>query len=142
MVLFAVTQMTSSSLISSNASIACSLISRAAAAGAKAVFLPEATDFIAPSNRVAELSRSRENADFVHRVRDAAKRDKVWVSVGIHEPVAGNNTDASRCYNTQLLVDDLGEVRTRYRKTHLFDVDIEGGMRIKERCVAIVDSET
>lgn len=134
MVLAAVTQLTSSPNILSNLSVATSLIRRSAAAGARMVFLPEATDFIAPGSSVASLTHSRENAQFVDDVRRCAKEARVWVSVGVHEPGGGGGEggEALRCYNTQLVIDDEGSVQGRYRKTHLFDVDIKGGLRIKE----------
>lgn len=143
MTLAAVAQLTSSGVIAENLSTCISLIRRASSAGAKAIFLPEATDFIAPAANVAALTRSKEARDFVQGIREAAKSARIWVSVGIHEDPAassagsngsetGNGKNKERCYNTQLLVDELGEIRARYRKTHLFDVDIKGGLSILE----------
>lgn len=37
-----------------------------------------------------------------------------------------------RFWNTQLVIDDQGLLVAKYRKMHLFDVDIKGGLRIKE----------
>lgn len=139
MVLAAVTQMTSSPAITQNAKVAVNLIQRAAKAGAKAVFLPEATDFISPPDRVASLTYSQENKEFVDAMTKAASESKVWVSVGVHEPAdeaqkskdaqAGSNTQ--RCWNTQLIINDAGLIKQRYRKTHLFDVDT-GDLKAKE----------
>lgn len=153
MVLAAVTQMTSSGNILANLSVCQSLIQRAAAAGAKAVFLPEAADFIAPGDQVPKLTYSKEAAQFVRGIQTSAKENKVFVSVCVHEPAdeaqrkkdeeenrvkQGNR--AARCWNTQLLIDGLGEIKARYRKTHLFDVDIKGGITIKESDTTIPGS--
>lgn len=134
MVLAAVTQMTSGPNILKNCKTAVDLIARASKAGAKLVALPEATDFVAPSKQVGELAYSKDNEEFKQRICAAAKEHGVFVSVGIHEPAEGGKEhNKGRCWNTQLVIDDKGQVQGRYRKTHLFDVEISGGMTIKER---------
>ncbi|WFD30805.1 beta-ureidopropionase [Malassezia sp. CBS 17886] len=149
MVLVAVTQMTSGGVIRDNLAVAAALVCRAADAGAKAVFLPEATDFIAAAPSVRELVRSPEADAFVQGMCEAARMKRVWISVGVHErpPVAMDerapenrppherayaDTERGRCFNTQLLIDDEGTVRERYRKLHLYDVDIRNGPSILE----------
>ena len=160
MVLAAVTQLSSGPTVLENASIACSLIAKAASQGAKAVFLPEATDFIAPGKSVPSLTRSKESREFVHMIREEAKKGKTWVSVGIHEApempwllrdeeqtasTSGSATNGeedgkNRCYNTHLLIDDAGAIRCRYRKAHLFDVDIPT-VKIRESDTTIKGSQ-
>lgn len=141
MVVAAVCQMNSGGNIAANASVAVGLIQRAAAAGAKAVFLPEASDFIAPATATPTLTRSPANAQFVRDLKDAAQAHRVFVSVGIHEPpteTKGKDED-KRCYNTQLLLGSDGS-EERYRKLHLFDVDIVGGLTILESNTTIPGS--
>lgn len=140
MVLAAVAQLKSSGVIADNLAQSVSVIRAAARAGARAIFLPEATDFIAPTASVATLTRSPDNVDFIRGIQSAAKEASVWVSVGVHEPPAPEQDDKDkaenqgrlRCYNTQLLVDQHGDILDRYRKLHLFDVDIKGGLKILE----------
>lgn len=140
MVLAAVAQMKTTGVIADNLAQAVSIIRSASRAGAKAVFLPEATDFIAPTSAVAELTRSSDNSDFVGGIQSAAKDTNVWVSVGVHEPPSSEQEEKARaenkgrlrCYNTQLLIDSQGEILDHYRKLHLFDVDIKGGLKILE----------
>jgi len=113
----------------------------------QAVFLPEgmrrrperpadraATDFIAPAASVAQLTNSPENARFLQGICDAARQHQVWVSVGVHEPAepGADGSREPRCYNTQVLVDQAGDVRERYRKLHLFDVDVKSGPALCE----------
>lgn len=134
----AVAQLTSGGAIAENLAVAVRLIGSAAQAGAHAVFLPEATDFIAPPTEAAALTRSAANAEFVTEVCGAAKTHRVWVSVGVHEPPS---TDEARCFNTQLLIDETGAVRERYRKLHLYDVDIQNGPSILESNTTIPGTE-
>ncbi|GAC99662.1 hydrolase, carbon-nitrogen [Pseudozyma hubeiensis SY62] len=149
MVLAAVAQLKSTSVIADNLAASVSLIRSAALAGAKAIFLPEATDFIAPTAQVASLTRSQDNATFVQGIQSAAKEAAIWVSVGIHEPPSAqqdekdsaDNRGRLRCYNTQLLIDQTGAILDRYRKLHLFDVDIKGGLKILESDSTIKGNE-
>jgi predicted amidohydrolase len=54
----------------------------------------------------------------------------VWiVGGGMAERVPG---DARRTYNTAVVIDPRGAVTARYRKIHLFDVDIPGGAVLRE----------
>jgi predicted amidohydrolase len=113
----------------------CRRTERAAAAGAKAIFLPEATDFIAPSTSVGSLTRSPDAQAFVEGIRQAAQSSSIWVSVGVHEAPSAQEEaieTKQRCFNTQLLIDAEGSILARYRKNHLFDVDIKGGLTILE----------
>ncbi|GAA5922337.1 hypothetical protein JCM1841_003074 [Sporobolomyces salmonicolor] len=126
--LAAVVQMCSTSNVAHNARLACSVIHRAAAASASLVYLPEAADFIcAEAKDVSRLSVALDESEFVRAVRRQAKESGIWVGVGVHEKAT-----AERCYNTNLLIDNQGDIVQAYRKLHLFDVDIKGGMTILE----------
>jgi deaminated glutathione amidase len=120
--LAAVGQLCSTSNIASNLNAARSIIQRASSAGAKAVFLPEATDFIAQATHVAELTRSAENKSFVKGICQAAKECGVFVTVGVHEDpneavdLRLKEPEPSRCYNTQLLISSEGHILQKYRK--------------------------
>ena len=63
-------------------------------------------------------------------LRDAATRHGIHVlGGGTPELVVG---DAKRTYNTAVLVGPSGDLVARYRKIHLFDVDIPGGATLRE----------
>ncbi|GAA6058512.1 hypothetical protein JCM10212_006951 [Sporobolomyces blumeae] len=135
--LAAVAQMCSTANVSRNRSIACDLIRRAAAVNSKLLLLPEATDFIAPADQVKHLSQTLEQeGGFVESIRKQAKESGIWVGVGVHEKGPGD-----KCYNTNVLINDRGDLVETYRKIHLFDVAIKGGMTILESNTTIPGNE-
>ncbi len=54
----------------------------------------------------------------IRAVRDAARAAQVAVAIGCAE------RDGTRCFNTALLIDEQGEIRLHYRKTHLYESDL------------------
>ncbi|ODQ64385.1 Nit protein [Nadsonia fulvescens var. elongata DSM 6958] len=139
MVLTAVGQFCATNNIYSNATVVCDLIQRASAMGAKCLFLPEASDYIAGSSAESlELVRSPQAREFVERIQEAVrqlpKNKSVEVSVGIHE-IANTvcvDHDKQRLKNVLLWIDSNGEVKKSYQKVHLFDVDVPNGPILRE----------
>ena len=74
-------------VFSKNLEAASRTITDAARAGAKMVFLPEASDFITKPDEVVSLTKPLDQNEFVQGVRTKAKETGVWVSVGVHETV-------------------------------------------------------
>ncbi|KAF3919340.1 Formamidase [Orbilia brochopaga] len=105
------------------------LIAKSLAAGAKILFLPEASDYL-PSSAAESLSLVRpvESSEFVLGLRESARQHALPVCVGIHEPTE----HGERVKNTCVYIDERGDVTQRYQKVHLFDVDIEGGPILME----------
>ncbi|KAI5309183.1 Carbon-nitrogen hydrolase [Ascosphaera atra] len=105
------------------------LVEKAVRAGAKALFLPEASDYIASSaDESVGLVKSVTDSEFVLGLQQEARNNRLPINVGIHEP--GN--DAGKIKNTLVWIDELGEIRQRYQKIHLFDVNIKGGPQLME----------
>lgn len=124
MVLAAITTLCSTSSPLFNTSLCLSLLARASKSGAKLVCLPEASDFIAPAKDVYGLSDPLDESRFVSALREAARTEGVWVSVGVHERASierEKGTEGERkCYNTQLLIEPTrGEIVAAYRKVSL-----------------------
>ncbi|KAJ6262341.1 Formamidase [Drechslerella dactyloides] len=115
--------------LSQNLASCHSLIAKSLTAGAKVLFLPEASDYL-PSSAAESLRLVRpiESNEFVLGLQESARQHALPICVGIHEPTERGE----RVRNTCVYIDEKGDVRQRYQKVHLFDVDIEGGPILME----------
>ncbi|KAF4307286.1 putative hydrolase nit2 [Botryosphaeria dothidea] len=105
------------------------LVAKATSAGAKALFLPEASDYIGSSaSETVSLAKPVRESEFVVGLQDEARNSKLSINVGIHEPAEGGN----KVKNTLIWIDERGDIVQRYQKLHLFDVEIKGGPILKE----------
>jgi deaminated glutathione amidase len=116
-------QMTSSNDVAENLRSAKKYIIEAAAAGAAMVVLPEMfaiMDSDALSKvKVAEPAGKGMIQDFL---REEAVRNKVWL-IGGTIPIA-SATDPNKIRAATLVFADDGELKARYDKIHLFDVQL------------------
>ena len=80
-------QFCAKAVLSKNLEAVSRIVADAARAGAKMVFLPEASDFIAGADEVQSLTKPLAQNEFVQGLRAKAKETGVWVSVGVHETV-------------------------------------------------------
>ncbi|KAM3419135.1 hypothetical protein BST61_g5083 [Cercospora zeina] len=98
----------------------------------KALFLPEASDYIGTSSSHSlELCHPVDRSPFVLGLQADAKKYRLPISVGIHEP-SGDIGHQGRIRNTLIWIDDQGQIAQRYQKLHLFDLDIKDGPSMKE----------
>ncbi|KAE9965600.1 hypothetical protein BLS_007507 [Venturia inaequalis] len=134
MVKAAIGQINSTNNLHQNLAQCTTLIQRASESGAKALFLPEASDYIASSAAESlSLVQPVSSSPFVLGLQAEAKKYGLPVNVGIHEPALEDGKDGiRRLRNTLIWIDETGEIRERYQKLHLFDVEIEGGPVLKE----------
>lgn len=105
---------------------AVSMVRMAAAAGADIVALPEM--FSCPySNKYFRDYAEAEDGETVQRLSALAKEEKIYL-VGGSIP----ELDSDRVYNTSFIFGKNGEILGKHRKVHLFDIDVEGGIRFME----------
>jgi deaminated glutathione amidase len=128
MFLAAAVQLTSTSDEEANWQSARSLIERAAGHGARFVATPENTNYLGPHD---EKVRRAEPLDgkACGRFAELARR------LGIHLLLGSFNEksdEEARCYNTSVFFSPEGEILATYRKIHLFDVDVPGGVHFAE----------
>lgn len=126
-------QMRSTDDLAANLATCRDLVGRAASEGARLVVLPENFALLGRGERdklaIAE-DVARGDGRVMTTLRELATRHGVWlVAGGMAEVVPG---DDHRTYNTAVAVSPTGQLAARYRKIHLFDVDIPGGATLRE----------
>jgi predicted amidohydrolase len=139
----AVVQLSSQDDVSKNLARACALVGEAAGAGAEIVGLPENFAFMGEEQHKREIAESTgeggtEPGPITKAITAAARDHGVWIVAGGMPEASG---DAARPYNTSLLVSPEGRVVARYRKIHLFDVDLPDGTRLLESGATKAGSE-
>lgn len=90
--------------------------------GIKLVMTPENALLFADSAAYREHAEVEGHGPLQQAVRDMARRYGVWLLVGSMPLIS--REDPTRITTSSLLFDDQGEIRGRYDKLHMFDVDI------------------
>jgi predicted amidohydrolase len=106
-------------------------VEKAAAEGAAMLFTPEMSGLLdRDRSRAGPNLRGEADDRALAAVREAAARTGIWVHVG-SLALAGERSDG-RLVNRGFVIDDAGEIRARYDKMHLFDVDLATGESWRE----------
>lgn len=101
-----------------------------AARGARLVLLPENFAFMGTEEEKRGIAEDLAGSGpIVDCVRAAATASGVWVIAG---GMPERSADSDRPFNTSVAVSPTGEVVAKYRKLHLFDVDIADGASYRE----------
>src|SRR5206468_737670 len=104
-------------------------VKEAAAGGAEMLFTPEMSGLLDRDKARAAKNLRDEDDDLVLAAcRDAAKRNRIWLDIG---SLAIRLADG-KLANRGFVIDREGEVRARYDKIHLFDVDLPTGESWRE----------
>ena len=112
-----------------NAAALVAAVEQAAAGDAEMLFTPEMSGLLDANRERAASQVMPERDDAVlAAVREAARREGIWVSLGSLALQAGDGRFANRGF----VIDTKGEIRGRYDKIHLFDVDLPTGERWRE----------
>jgi deaminated glutathione amidase len=127
----AVVQLSSQEDVASNLGRIRGHVAGAARSGAELIALPENFAFMGEEAGKLEIAENTEDSPgpITRTVVDAAREHGVWIVAGGMPEASG---DAARPYNTSLLVAPDGRIVARYRKIHLFDVDLADGTRLLE----------
>jgi len=113
------------------------LLVRAAAAGAEFALLPEYTDYLGP--HAGEPTPETIDGEFAKFFAETARDLRMWVAPGtFHEAT----DSADHTYNTSLVFDREGTLRSAYRKIHLYDVEIPGRVSYRESATVAPGTET
>ncbi len=135
----AVTQLCATQDVEANLAAMERLVAEAVERGAEVVFAPETFTFIGPGRlRAAMLEPLPEGGPILKRCRQMAAGNQAHFVFGFHERSADG-----RAFNTLIHMGTDGNIRTMYRKIHLFDVDLPDGTRLWEsRNTAAGDAPT
>ncbi|KMT17570.1 hypothetical protein BVRB_2g036690 [Beta vulgaris subsp. vulgaris] len=125
----AVAQMTSVNDLSVNFATCSRLVKEAAAAGAKLLCFPESFSYMGANLGDSVKIGERLDGPIMQGYCSLARESQIWLSLGGFQE---KGSDDSHLCNTHVIVDDTGKIRSKYRKIHLFDVDVPGGMVYKE----------
>ncbi len=127
----AVVQLNSQADVAKNLERVTELATRASEMGAELVALPENFAFMGESD-----DQKREIAEdlsgqgpIVTALSKIARERAVFLLAG---GMPEKNSDAARPFNTSALFAPNGALLTRYRKVHLFDVDLPDGTTLRE----------
>jgi len=113
-------------------------VGQAKAGGAAMLFTPEMSGMLDRDRERALGARRAEGEDQVlAAMRNAAAKAGMWVHLG---SLAVRGPGDKLC-NRGFVIDDSGEIRGRYDKIHLFDVDLASGESWRESALYAAGSE-
>jgi predicted amidohydrolase len=104
-------------------------IGKAAEGGAEMLFTPEMSGLLdRDSARAAKNLRDEAEDEVLAACRKAARKHRIWLHLGSLAVLVDNGKVANRGF----VIDREGEIRARYDKLHLFDVDLPTGESWRE----------
>ncbi|XP_067328671.1 deaminated glutathione amidase isoform X1 [Anolis sagrei] len=139
--LVAVCQVTSTPDKERNWASCAHLVREASGRGACAVFLPEAFDFVGKSLEETLSLAEPLGGEYVQRYANLARECGLWLSLGGFHERGDDWESTKRIHNSHLLLDPKGTLVAVYRKTHLFDAELEGRVSLKESAYTNPGSE-
>jgi predicted amidohydrolase len=132
----AVCQMSSGEDVEANLAEAERLLNVAADGGADLAALPEVFIYLGTPKRVPELAEPLDGGSVCERLASVARERGMWVLGG-----SVLERDGDKVFNTSPLFDRNGERVARYRKIHLFDVELPGQPPFRESATYASGSE-
>jgi predicted amidohydrolase len=104
-------------------------VREAANGGAAMLFTPEMSGMLdRDRERALGKARGEDDDEVLHAVRIAAREAGIWVHLGS----LALKGEGGKLVNRGFVIDHQGEVRGRYDKIHLFDVDLPTGESWRE----------
>lgn len=103
-------------------------IDEAAGRGAKLIGMPEMVNYVGSEEGEFENAEPIPGPT-IERLMKKARQHQVWLHCGsIFETIPGEK----KLYNTSVLLNPQGEVVAKYRKIHLYDVEVSNGPSVLE----------
>lgn len=127
----AIAQTTSGIDPAANAAGLADTIAAAAEGGAAMLFTPEMSGMLdRNSKRLFANARGEDDDIVLAAVREGARKAGIWVALG--SLALKDARHADRLVNRSFVIDAEGEIRARYDKMHLFDVEAAAGEVYRE----------
>lgn len=123
-------QMNSRDVKEDNLHQATGAIRSLAAQGASLVMLPEHFNYIGPEAEKRKNGEPLNDSPSLEAMRSLAKELGLFLHIG-----SFLEKDNDKIYNTGVVFNPSGEIITLYRKIHLFDVEIPGGLKYFESAI-------
>lgn len=124
----ALAQMTSTRDVAANLEQCRDLAAQAHHHGARWILFPENAPYLGHDWEKPSIAET-DGGPMVGAFRAIARDFDLWVTLGSFPEAIEQTT---KTFNTQLLLDPEGTTRAKYRKIHLFDVEVEGGRTFRE----------
>ncbi len=122
-------QLTSQREIAPNLAVVADRVAEARGGGAELILLPENVAMLEPvPAKLREKAAPEDSHAARQALRDLAARHGCWLLIGSLAVAVGGGRIANRSY----LIDRDGNVRARYDKIHLFDVELGPGESYRE----------
>ncbi len=119
-----------------NLAAAENLIRNLAKKGAELIMLPEYFSFLGSDDLRKQLAEPLLQSFWLETIRKLARELNVHIHIG-----SCLEREGERIFNTGVVVDPQGEIIARYRKIHLFDVELPDGRKYLESSVFSPGSE-
>jgi predicted amidohydrolase len=121
-----------------NADALVEAVAKAKAGGAAMLFTPEMSNMIdRDRERAAAKARLEADDEFLAAAREAAAEAGIWVHLGS----IALRGEGEKLVNRAFVIDATGEIRGRYDKIHLFDVDLPTGESWRESAMYAAGGE-
>lgn len=112
-----------------NIAFAIGLVEEAVSSGADLVLMPENVSMMEWGRKnITAKAQTEGSHEALSTFRDCAARHNIW----IHTGSLAVSLDDGRVANRTYVINDSGDIATKYDKIHMFDVDLGGGERYAE----------
>ncbi|KAF5467196.1 hypothetical protein F2P56_017048 [Juglans regia] len=125
----AAAQMTSVNDLAANFATCSLLVKEAALAGAKLLCFPESFSYVGAKDGDSVKIAEPLDGPIMQKYCSLARESSIWLSLGGFQE---KGPDDEHLCNTHVVIDDAGNIRSTYRKIHLFDVNVPDGRVYKE----------
>lgn len=122
--------MNSTNNLDKNLTAYLSKLNEAVSCGSKFILSPEVTNFItANHDQRLKIANSDEADIFINETKSFCLKNSIWVLIG---SLVMRSQSANKCANSSILIDPKGDIKCKYDKIHMFDVDLSDKQKFKE----------